>query len=266
MFRARGQNGQLSFCTKIVAQWLVPELGDAIRLSLAENGCSWGTGLVFLHQIRGVKHSSSHTPNFRSAEAALELFLQDNKLTIKDPGEEEGDDEEDRWWIDVGLEAISNFGHCLAWRTDAHPHIIERVLSITSDAAARITKPGSSLYARDLVSHLTAVSGCRITPGNAHGLYHASYVQLYNTDKALIYRPDGTAHGKYIKATEILAGKGPKFVENLVQLYNNAIETCSSHARIEVRVPLEHGHQVLLNLDDRLVCESLVSIDPKVWW
>ncbi|KAF9455564.1 hypothetical protein BDZ94DRAFT_1316104 [Collybia nuda] len=38
MFRARGQNGQLSFCTKIVAQWLVPELGDAIRLSLAENG------------------------------------------------------------------------------------------------------------------------------------------------------------------------------------------------------------------------------------
>lgn len=273
MFRARGPNGQLSFCSKVVAEWLVPELGNAIRDALTENGCTWGTGLVFLHQVRGVKHSSTHGINRESAKQALEIFLRDNHLTPGQGAEEgeEGDEEADgrggeKWWVDAAIEVISNFGNCLAWRTDSHSHIVRRALSISYDEAERITKPGSTLYARDLVSHLTAVSGCRITPGKAHGLYDAVYMQLYTTDKALIYRPDGTAHGKYIKTTEIIAGKGPKFVENLIQLYNNAISTCSSHARLEVRVPLEEAHRVLLNFDDALIRESLVSINPKLWW
>jgi hypothetical protein len=116
------------------------------------------------------------------------------------------------------------------------------------------------------VSQLTAVSGCRIKPGTAHGPHDVAYVQLYNTDKALIYRPDGTAHEKYIKATEILAGKGLKFVENLVCSYNHAIDTCKSHARIELRIPLAEADKVLLNFDATIIRQSLVSIPVFIWW
>jgi hypothetical protein len=63
MFHVRGWNGQLSFCSRVVGEWLISNLGDAIRDSLAENGCSWGTGLVFFHQVKGVKHPSGHTLN-----------------------------------------------------------------------------------------------------------------------------------------------------------------------------------------------------------
>jgi hypothetical protein len=89
---------------------------------------------------------------------------------------------------------------------------------------------------------------------------------MYNTDKALIYRPNGTSHGKYITTLEILAGKGPKFVENLVNLYNNTVNTCSAHARIELCVPLAEGHRVLLTFNETLIQESLVSLPWNVWW
>ncbi len=69
------------------------------------------------------------------------------------------------WWIDVGLEISSSAKKCLAWRTDSHYHIVQEALEISGLHAARITRPGSSKYIRDMTSHLTSVSGCRISPG-----------------------------------------------------------------------------------------------------
>lgn len=60
-FRARGANGRLCFQTKVLPDWLVPHLGDCIRESLTDSGHTWGEGLVFLHQIRGVKHGNTHS-------------------------------------------------------------------------------------------------------------------------------------------------------------------------------------------------------------
>jgi hypothetical protein len=260
LFRARGSNGQLSFCSKVVGEWLLPDLGNAIREALDENGCKWGKGLVFLHQLRGVKHSSPHGMQEGEASDALHAFLEMYNLTSI------LEDVTGKWRLDIGIEFRSSFDNCFGWRSDSHNHVARRALSISENAATRITRPGSSLYNRDLVSHLAAVSGCRITPGIAHGPQDVTYMQLYTTDKALIYRPDGTAHGKNITGKEILAGKGPKFIENLVQLYNNAIHTCRAHARIEVRVPLAEADTVLLNLDEELIRGSLVSVHPNVWW
>src|SRR4029077_16246075 len=88
-----------------------------------------------------------------------------------------------QWWIDVGLEFRSDFGHCLQWRTDCHRFVYHLVSETDVDNATRVTSPGSSKYYRDMVAHLPLVSGCRVTPGiRAAGCHNIKYFQLYTTD------------------------------------------------------------------------------------
>ncbi|RDB15070.1 hypothetical protein Hypma_005467 [Hypsizygus marmoreus] len=261
MFRARGRNGQLSFQTKVIPEWHLSELGDCIRACLAQNGCSWGNGMVFLHQIRGVKHSSSHNLDHDASQQAFEAFIADNNLDLT-AIQSTGD-----WWIDVGVEISSEEANCLAWRTDSHFHIVKQVCDLADHVAARITAPGSSKYTRDMVSHLPAVSGCRISPGpRARGRFDVEYLQMYTTDKSLTYRQDQGHYGKFITCKDVLNGRSKEYIQNLYQLYRNAIRSNYSLARVEVRVPLRHACTVLLDLGEELVRGSLVSFTRTVWW
>lgn len=260
MFRARGSNGQLAFASKMLPAWLVGHLGDRIRAALARNGSTWGTGLVFLHQIRGVKHSTSHSPEPAAADAAFHDFLEQQGLSygrINRHG---------TWYVDIGVEFSSPYGRCLAWRTDSHSDMVQEACELGEEESRRLTHIGSSKYARDLVSHLPAVSGCRITTGRYHGPYDIAYMQLYTTDKALTYRPDRATFGKTITAEQILRGKAPAYLQSLITLYNNARETSDGHARVEVRVSIFSATKVLVNLDEDLIRTCLVSIARDVWW
>jgi len=260
MFRARGRNGQLSFQTKVVSAWHVPFLSALLRHHLDLNNVSWAKGLVFLHQIRGVKHSSFHSFNSDSATKALHMFVRANNLNyaIFSSGS---------WWFDVGIEIRSQAKNCLSWRTDSHFHLVQDALKINPNAASRITSLGSSKYTRDLVSHIPLVSGCRIEPGSqASGPYDIAYFQTYSTDKSLIYRQDQGHSGKFITCIDVLKGKGTNYIESLYNLYANAITDNNSHARLEVRVPLSHANTVLLDLDHNLLGNSLVSFPPVIWW
>ena len=260
MFRARGHGGKLSFITKVLPEWHVRDLGDKIRKYLSENDVSWGDGLVFLHQIRGVKNSSQHTPFQEDGEVALEEWLDENYLRMDDLllGE---------WWVDVGLQISSENRECLAWRTDSHFHLVEEVLEIPQHRAHQITKITSSKYVRDLTSHLTAVSGCRISPGaRSEGRFSVKYFQLYTTDKSITYRQDGGHHGKFITCPDILAGKAETYCENLYRVYLAAIEDNFSLARVEVRVPIGKATEVLLGLQARTIRQWLVSFPRVVWW
>ena len=260
MFRARGHNGQLSFVTKMLPDWHVSLLGDKIRENLKKNEVPWGEGLVFLHQIRGVKNSSQHSPYKEDGEIALEEWLDINYLRNEDLllGE---------WWVDVGLQISSDEEECLAWRTDSHFHLLQEVLRIPAHQAHRISSISSSKYTRDMTSHLTAVSGCRINPGpRAEGPYSVQYLQLYTTDKSLTYRQDKGHHGKFITCVDVLDGKAERYCENLYQVYLAAIKDNFSLARIEVRVPIEHATSVLLHIQRASISEWLVSFPRIVWW
>lgn len=260
MFRARGKNGKLSFQTKLLPPWVSHSLGDAIRLALSANAVPWGADLVFLHQIRGVKAANGHTPDRDSAKTALEELLVAN--CFRDDALLTGD-----WWIDVGLEIASREHQCLAWRTDSHYHIAKSILAINTNNAARITRPGSSKYIRDMTSHLTAVSGCRISPGvRAEGRYEVHYLQLYTTDKSITYRPEGIHFGKFLKGEDILKGKADDYCHDLYELYRQAADKNYGLARVEVRVPIEHATNVILNVNINRLRNSLVSFDPVVWW
>lgn len=195
-----------------------------------------------------------------AAEDALEELMTMNN--IADNAFEEG-----RWWVDVGLEIASLWEDCLAWRTDSHYHVVKNVLDIRTSHARRITQPGSSKYMRDLTSHLTTVSGCRISPGvRAQGPHEAVYFQMYTTDKSITYRPDGNHFGKFLRGQDIIKGKSDDYCHDLYEVYREASEKNYSLARVEVRVPLSNTNDVLLDLDVDVFRNSLVSFDPSVWW
>jgi hypothetical protein len=264
LFRSQGIDGKLSFGTKMLAAWLVPNFGDTLRRELVANGVPWGQGLVFLHQIKGVKDATYHSLEEDSVCLALADVLEKNSLPYLDIMESPG---VDNWFIDVGLEISSERGECLAWRTDRHNVLLRHLAEVTEEAANRLTTIGSSQYYRDLTSHMTAVSGCRITPGpRARSKFDAVYFQLYTTDKALIYRPDHGHYGKYITVKQVLEGKAGAYLQNLYELYATASRSQYSCARVEMRIPFKHAESVLLEIEERTVYECLVAIPRFVWW
>jgi hypothetical protein len=260
MTRARGKDGTFSFQTKTLAGWHVGSLGNRIRRALTKNHVPWAEGLVFLHQIRGVKSSSGHTPNREAAIASLDEFLDEHRLTVDCRTE-------GHWWIDVGLEIASQDELCLAFRTDSHLHIVKEVLEISSRHADRITSLGSSKYIRDLTSHLTSVSGCRISPGaRAQGPHQAVYLQMYTTDKSLTYRQDGSHFGKFLTGQDIIKNKADDFCRDLYNIYRDASTENYSLARVEVRVPLSSASDVLTRINIETFRNGLVAVDRVAWW
>ncbi|KAF8500015.1 hypothetical protein BU17DRAFT_102620 [Hysterangium stoloniferum] len=244
MFRACKHSGYLSYQSKMLPQYIVSTIGDKIRNQLELNEIEWGHDIFFMHTVQGIKHSTQHSLDLVSAEMALEEFLIEANLPpyILDEEWREG-----QWWIDVGVEFSSERKDCLQWSTLSHFHMIKEILQISEDHASRITTLGSSKYSRDIVSHLPSVSGCRIEPGvQGQGAFQAAYFQLYTTDKALTYNPEGTHHGKTIMMKEVMgATQLPRFIEGLLGTYNMAGEMNSSNGLVEVRVPAVHATTVL---------------------
>ncbi len=260
LFRARKGKGY-SFGTKAVGDWAVSSLGPAIRRHLVANRYYWGGSLLFLLQIRGTKHGTSHGLRAENARQALGRYLSENHIPRHATAI-------GKWWIDVGLEFHSDFGHCLQWRTDCHRHVYHHISSVDVENATRVTSLGSSKYGRDMASHLPLVSGCRVEPGaRAAGCHELQYFQLYTTDKALTYNPEGRNHGKTMESIQALGSTHPTpFGDSLFQVYTEAIMSNASHARLEVRVPYQHALDVLLFFPTRLMRNSLLSFTKTVWW
>lgn len=260
MYRARGRNGTLSFQTKMIPDWQVSNLGDAIRGKLTEAGIPWADGIVFLHQVRGVKDSTIHSVDRESAQKAFVEFLR--KENIVDWAILGGG----HWWIDVGIQVTLD-KRCLAWRSDSHMQVVREICGVNTQIAARLTSIGSSRYTRDMASHLPQVSGCRIEPGaHGQGQYEVTYLQLYTTDKSVTYRQDQGHYSKYITCGDIVRGKWASFIDGLYSAYRNAIDNNYAQARMEVRVPIHFAKDVLLNLNAETICSALVSFNSTEWW
>jgi hypothetical protein len=233
----------------------------ALREMAEENDIGWARDFFFLHTIRGTKHGTQHDPTSTSARNALQEYLEDAK--IPEDALEEGE-----WWIDVGLELMSQSQQCLQWRTDSHYHLVQHFLQIETNHAVRITRPGSSKYSRDLVSHLMGISGCRIEPGSqAEGPHGVVYYQQYTTDKSITYNPEGGHHGKAITMDQAMGKtQPPTFVTNLLELYDAAGRSNPSHARIEVRVPIRNALKVLMRWSPDIIRQSVLLFPSVVWW
>lgn len=268
MFRARDAKGRMTFQTKMVPEHLVKDVGDYLRAAFEANDCPWGTGLVFLHQLRGLKTTSQHNDAF--ANQALQKFLRDNDLDYDDLTAN------GCWWVDSAVEVSSVALHIksLAWRTDSHYHLVRDLMRLRNQTADRITKPGSSQYTRDMLAHLPSVSGCRIAPGvRARGPYQVRYYQQYTTDKGLTYTlPTRNAYAygygfsKQLLVVDVVKGTQSEYIDGLYILYRNAAAVAAAKARLEVRVPLEYADKILLDITPEFIQNALVAFDITVFW
>ena len=260
-FRAQNRSGHLAFGTRMLPDYAVEDFGDFLREALESRHVEWAENLVFLHEIRGVKNATFHTPNESAADTALAEFLEEYGISDHDVLSN------DNWYIDVGVEVASEDQSCLAWRTDAHNLIVRELGRLSPSRADSITKPGSSQYYRDLTSHMTEVSGFRISPGSrSRGEFDIQYMQAYTTDKALTYRPDGPYTGKYITVKQILDRKAETYLDNLYKLYLTSAQTNFSCARLEVRVPLSYATKALNGFLNMRFERYLFSFPRKAWW
>ncbi len=261
MIRAKGSKGKIATQTKMFPQHLVPLLGDALRDELVFNGVEWGDSIVFLHQVRGVKNTTTHIVDDGAIENAFANFLDSNGFVYEELVAN------GNYYVDVGFEAMSRTGECLAWRTDSHRHVIGRILGINEYRADKITRITSSKYVRDMTSHMPQVSGCRVIPGaQGEGEFRTRYAQLYLTDKSATAHKEGFHHGKFIDGAAILEQKGVKWLEQLYYLFVESCTTVQAHARAEVRVPIEHYSAPFLNVTRTLLERSLISVPKNCWW
>jgi hypothetical protein len=264
LFRASKAKGGFAYQTKMVPQWAVPRLASLIRQNLQDNGVNWAEDFFFMSTIRGSKHSTTHSLTSDAAKYALDDFMGEAFLDIPHPLSAESD----QWWIDVGVEFSSEEEACFQWLTSSHGLMVQETLKISEQHANRITTLRSSKYFRDISSHLPTVSGCRIEPGvNAEGPFQAAYFQIYTTDKAVTYNPQGGRHGKTMSINAAMGNsQPPAFVSGLFDVFLEAVESNYSSARIEIRVPILHANTAMLGFDNEIVNRSILSFQGWEWW
>jgi hypothetical protein len=212
-----------------------------------------------MHIVRGVKHTTSH--DLWEGTQFLERVFEDANLS---PAAHING----RWWVDVGLEISSDQGDCLQWMTSSHRHIVESVLGVSEARAEKITRISYGPYYRDLSSHLTAVSGFRLTLNKkSGGDMGAVYMQMYTTDKAAVQNHDSRHHAKFVTSSQALGKEQPPTIINgLHTIYEKARDTSSSKARLEVRVPYQHADSVFAEIDETLLRSSICAFDRETWW
>ncbi|TFK17795.1 hypothetical protein FA15DRAFT_733086 [Coprinopsis marcescibilis] len=263
-FRSRTRNGMLFISGRTISDWDLQYLGDYMRELVAENDMGWAEGFFFLHEIRGVKNSSVHTPSATAATTALGDFLTTHGIP-PEVRTEAGV----LAWVDVGIEISSDVGDCLAPRADTIPALISQFSSIPIDKATSMAVAGNGKFYLDPISCMTQVAGCRLSPGvRGRGPYGVIKLQAYVTDKAVTATPDeGTGrHAKHITLNDMLNNRHERFLTNLYETYIDCVGEVTSNVRFEVRVPLEFGDKVMLHYDSDVIRDCLVSLDSRTWW
>ncbi|KAG6818435.1 hypothetical protein H0H93_005013 [Arthromyces matolae] len=265
--RAKRYRGGYSFLTKVIPKEVVRYLSASIKHfissddTLSPEDKEWACSIMYLHTVRGTKNVTSHRVDHHAAHLALIEFLDDSHLpyNLSEVG---------RWYIDVAIEVISARDRSLQWVASSHANVLEELLSVESEHARRITSIGSSKYALDISSHLTALAGMRCTPGVlAEGPYECKYVQLYTTDKAVVYNIDAGHHAKFLTTKEAMADTQPApTIHGLHTIYEEARSNNPSHARAEMRVPIDYATDVLVFLDTNVLRNALCSFETKKWW
>jgi hypothetical protein len=154
--------------------------------------------------------------------------------------------ERGHWYLDiattVSVELESGQAVCGLPSANAHPEIIQHFTGLPIAECVRLVNQRSGCYQRDEVAHLGEIAGFRITleePG-AHGI---CYLQVYSTDKAVIYRPNGKQKAKSTSARSILDDWQRERQNHFIPLQSAFISASATHStavRFESRIPFEN--------------------------
>jgi len=238
----RNQQGRILPRSNLIASSDVHSFGQAILEACNNNpNLSWAKDAFFIHQIKGVKAAFSSDVDdvdLNDIEegwnrtALLENFLEFFDYDFAAPF--------DQAFIDVGLE-FSIKDHVLHWDKNAHKDIVDFVIE-NSPAASKLTKPN---------------------------VWDATYIQAYCTDKHLSTSADQDSVAKHVQVSDILLDSPvyKKTIGDILDQCSSAVHNkLSANARLEVRVPLKHGPEVLPYMNTAVMQSCLLVYKSSTWW
>lgn len=263
MTQYRDQKGLLHFCSCDMPSHLLGRFSSKLNELFDKHDDLRDS--FFLHEFRGTKSASIHVCNDPGGrEAALKQVMRSIDESHLKPSD---------WVIDVALEAYHP-GHVLQWSTSGHRRILQYALPSASAAQIDRLLNSKQRYQCDLSAQLRDLGGCRILPGSRISLANnVSYINVYTTDKAATYQLHEGIY-KRRKAWHLFpqtSSKLIKDIERIVDVFRmcggtqdgNGLE---GNARLELRVPLELGNHVLLDLPYDFIQDTMLSYNCQTFW
>ena len=241
---------------------MLANFASNLRIHLQRNGVEWADKFFFVHTVCGMKSATTHLKIKDAARLAWIKALERAQIPLEAT-------DQGSWWIDVGLEFRSDDPGCyLQWTTASHDLIVQKVLGVSMSTAMRITTLGHDGYSRDIVCHLPEVSGCRLETGIRYGPYggrfNASYLELSTTEMSRVQHPALTIRQAMspVQPTQFALDMYNAFQRQALATRD---ELESNAARIELRVPLKHAENVLIDVKNSTIREALLLFSRKEW-
>ncbi|QRV85658.1 hypothetical protein RhiJN_13676 [Ceratobasidium sp. AG-Ba] len=180
-----------------------------------------GEVVFFVIQMRGLKHNPESMHMTPTEPPVFAAVRSDGTLKPDDPRVKlvehtlgdflTKDFDEDSCFMDLGMnihlppEVGDNSFSCPLPAANAHLAILCHVLGLESDNLSEYMSGKGGYYQRDDLAGLKTVAGFRFrVPGKFN--HHITYIQLYTSDKTLIYNLNLPHHAKRVTCSNVLFG------------------------------------------------------------
>ncbi|KAG1772225.1 hypothetical protein EV702DRAFT_976833, partial [Suillus placidus] len=258
----RDQKGKFHFGTIDFPSHLLDQLGrKLLELFQMQDGLH---DAFFVHELRGTKGASHHDPwDAGKRHAAFNAVFHLFDMSIIRPED---------WVVDIGLE-IQHKGRILQWLTKGHHRLLQLLLPSAPGHKIDSILASRSQYRRDLSAQLEDLGGFRALPGSRGKDDNVYYINAYTTDKSATYQlHDGIF--KRRQAWHLFPasiGKLTKDLERIAEIFrlcggSPEVGGQEGSARLEIRVPLSLVDQVLLEMPDSIIQDTIVTFDSKLFW
>ncbi|KAG8736723.1 hypothetical protein FRC10_009032 [Ceratobasidium sp. 414] len=246
----------------------------------AKEELEWARSFFFVVEMRGLKtkDGSMHTPpdpEAAAVDADGELDAESPRVRAVDQmlsSFNTGEFQDDDWFIDLGLnfQVPSPLGGfvCPLPVVEAHAAILAHVLGADMETCVRWVQGHGDYYQRDELAQLKALAGFRFTNPNPE-LTGVCYVQLYTSDKSLIYNLNLAKHAKRVTAWQVLDDWNKvrmNHFQPLLDAFRNASGAHEMYVRLEVRMEFSQYPFLQLRVPDPQARRWFAWADPKHWW
>lgn len=218
----------------------------------------------FIHELRGYKGGTSHDPNDMDARDEA----MDQLMSCLDP--DRCDPEE--WGVDIALE-IHIPGHVTHIAQAAHFRLVKWLLpSLSDDQVQKVLD--SDRFLTDHCASLENLAGFRCEVGHKGRGDQISYLNVYCTEKSVIYQLHDNGVFRRRKTTELYPNSIGALIKD-VDYIGKAFSTARGdgdtsgvpgNARFEIRVPLQTALDRFRSFPAEIAELGLIAIPLQTWW
>ncbi|KAF9522442.1 hypothetical protein CPB83DRAFT_899623 [Crepidotus variabilis] len=259
-WKDRNASSGFSYSSVVIPADSIQEFSTELRfLADTEEQLAWARDFFWGVEIRGVKDMCSHPITATREEKARLLNLVLHQV----------DTRHGTWYADVALEFMQA-GQALIWTTVGHQRLMEHLLGMDPEDAARYASGRNTRYARDTSTHILALSGFRAdfsaeaTGGVGHNF--VAYAQGYMTDKQQTYHPEGGKYSKTLTVKLAVIGNPPGWCQSGLRVMGDAADKVDVATRFEKRLPLVCVEDAFSQVDMTVVKDCMVCYKRELWW